>query len=239
MKTKKLLILLLAGALTLSACSKTETPKKAKEGTVTEQVEGKDVEKVEVGYTFMIDSEGKIVKDAKSKTIIDVYFDPSCPSCQALEEYIANDYTKSIPSKAVFRYNPVAFMVSQGNSHSLRAASAMQLVAQINPDIAPNFIKEVMTQKTQLASMSAQDYSVLKEIYEKLGGKDWKKIETNLPEAEKVIDKKTDVFVNNKDLERINGGRLVTPMIINLKAEKAVDLTKGEVIKDAVENIME
>lgn len=239
MKTKKLLILLLAGALTLSACSKTETPDKDKKETVTEQAQISKNEKVETGYTFMIDSEGKIVKDAKGKTIIDVYLDPSCPSCQALEEYIANDYASSIPPKAVFRYNPVAFMVSQGESHSLRAASAMQLVAQISPDIAPKFIKEVMTQKTQLASMSAQDYSVLKEIYEKLEGKDWKKIEANLPEAEKVINEKTNVFTVNKDLEKINGGKLVTPMIINLKAEKAVDLTKGEVIKDAVEKIME
>ena len=241
---KKILILTLVLAL-MTACNNNRN--NATEGTTEQAVvestelQGETTEAPvtslkEDSYGFMMNGKGVIVTPIENsgKKVVDVYIDPSCPSCLISEEILKLEGEQALGENGIFNYHPVAFLGPEDiETHSQKATAYMHAVRDVSPEIFKDFFFEVMTVKFAQPLVTLPNDEAFKKLYEDLGGDKWDTVESLKPAYVQLIKQKTEEFLMNEELAAKSPGEsLFVPYFVVEGQEKALDVNLETLVED-------
>lgn len=249
MKKINIISLLLVFVMILSACGKAGS---YQEPSAKETLEN----------SFLVDKNGQVIeeKETGNRKVVQVYFDPRCPSCAVAEEIIADKLEGIAGDSAVFRYNPVAFIGDDGvnTSYSHRIASMILSVKELEKDKTYEFLKSVMNikfmenitkelekeisentekyikdKKYTEAFYKMQDEKIFAHVKEVYTGNDFNKMKDNAEKKISLVKQLTSIFFENDKLKKMSkDGKLYTPMIIVEGNNKVLDSTLETLVED-------
>lgn len=254
MKKIKTIIIMVLSLLILVACqnSKQESSKETKNEIKKETVEtlSKSYKNISDGG-FYLDKSGKIISkaDIKNQQIIEWYTEPRCPACITLETNFKEYSSDIMGESTLIKFTPLSFLGKDKEkpeliTYSDNLAAIYLALAEYEPKIAQKYIGETMTvlySTTNAEKSTEEQLKAFKETYEKLGGKDWGKIEKEIPKTMKIANLGVQELIQNEDMKkRVENGQLTTPLVWKRGTEKAIkiDPDKPEEIKKSLEEVL-
>ena len=200
----KLLALMLISGLALTGCNKPieenkndtqqEVSVEEKEGTQSE-IDTKDEESTEeLKTSFYIDKYGEVLDNAEGKKVLTWYSEPSCGACMHALKNTKSHKEEYLGDNAVEEINIVAFL----GDYSTTAAGYLVSIINQEKEIANDFYEGLFDPDFTNGLEPTEDD--LKELYDRVGGKDWEKIREKLEESKKAVEEKTKSFMENEDL---------------------------------------
>lgn len=233
MRNKKFgaaLATLLLSTMLLTACSVSDNDKtntssgEAQTEVTTDLFETTSSKYITKDSSFFVGKDGamKLADVNEDTIIIDVYFDPLCPGCQAFEQQTSEYVAKLLSDgTAVVRYHPLMFLDDQStDEYSSRMSAYILGVVENEPTLIEDFIQAIYQadfypgEGTSYVSKTTDKFD---ELLLKLGGsKDSVKAinEKMNDNAKAVYNKTLDVMRSNKLRQQSPTGSLYTPFVI-------------------------
>lgn len=263
MKTKKLLLSMLAISTFMIAGCESKNNDDVSKTDSTENVESVKNEYVTDG-SFFVGKDGAInLKnfDEKDHPILNIYFDPMCPGCGMFEREAGEYLDEKVKAgDIVIRYYPLMFLddtsvvtdntgIQKSDYYSSRTSGYILGTAEYAPEKVSEFISKIFSEEYQpneeayIPVTNAQIEAILKEIG--VNDKQLKNIQNNLENNMTTSYETTlKVMQSNKLLKESPTGSLYTPFIVPYKAGensgKALILQSDNFIneaKDAVKQL--
>lgn len=225
---KKFFVLLLVAMLVLTGCQKPKEPEKE-----LPQDFSRDF--------IIADNKQILTKVPEDKQILDWYSDPSCASCIDLVG-IADEFLGDVLQKnnAVVRYHFLNFLDrGDKNGHSTTVAAYLYQIAEKHPEMFFDFYKKVMNFEW-LGTISEKEptESFIERTILDIEGTQaqYNELKENIDKYKERVVQVTANVIDDKDLaSKSPAESLFTPFLVGSKSDKAIDFSKVENVKSAIE----
>lgn len=228
---KRIWMLLLAVLLVLSACNPKDTSKESL---------GEATGALKEGYVAVNEKGDVLDKIPEGKKVLNWYSDPSCGACINLTD-ISKEFTKEVleETNGVIKYHFLNFLDGDDieTGHSTTAAAYLYAMADKQPKLFNKFYEKMMNfdwLSKKPSEESEKDFA--ERTFIEIGGSkdNFEKLSVNIEEYKKMVSKKTEGFMRDVDLaSKSPTGQLYTPFVVADNADKGLDLSAVEDIKEA------